>query len=151
MGGRAQSGLERSSFSYRILDSRLQTSLELAAEMLRNPTFPDEELVKVKAQISAYLATLVLAPAGAASGLFDRAIYGTENLMGAVWTPELLEQVDRSGLQAFHRAEVAPDSMTIYMIGNIGIDEAKIVVGNAFGNWKAKSHSCARRILHDVR
>jgi zinc protease len=141
MGGRAQPGLERSSFSYRILDSKLQASLDFAAEMLRNPTFPDEELGKIKAQISAYLATLALAPAGAAGGLFDRAIYGDENLMGAVWTPELLEQVDRSGLQAFHQAEVAPDNMTIYMIGNIGIEEATKSVEKAFGNWKAKNHS----------
>ena len=47
MGGRFGDGDENSSFAYRILTSKLEPSLELAAEMLRNPTFPDDELEKV--------------------------------------------------------------------------------------------------------
>ena len=146
MSGRFQDGLEQSSFGYRILRGNLQPSLELAADMLRNPTFPDEELSKVKAQLAAYLANLEVAPSRAASGLFDRAIYGSDNPMGAVWTPELLEQVDRDKLEAFHRAEIAPDNMTIYMIGDIGIDEASKAVESAFGRWNARSRSALRTI-----
>ena len=61
--------------------------------------------------------------------------------MGAVWTPQLVEQVDRAKLAAFHRAEVTPDNMTVYLIGNIGIDEAKEAVDKAFGKWTAKANS----------
>ena len=141
MRGAFQDGLERSSFGYRILHSYLEPSLELAAEMLRNPTFPDEELGKLKARIAAYLSNLENAPAGAARSLFDREIYGPDTLMGAMWTPELLQQVDRAGLQAFHENEIAPDNMTVYMIGNIGLDEAREAVNNAFGRWRAKADS----------
>ncbi len=141
MGARSQAGLERSSLRYRILDSHLRSSMVLAAEILRNPTFPEDELVKFQARVAAWLSNLKLAPADAAGGLFDRAIYGEDTLMGAVWTPQLIEQVDRAKLEAFHRAEVAPDNMTVYMIGNIGIDEAKEAVENAFGKWKTKANS----------
>jgi zinc protease len=141
MSGGFRDGLERSSLGYRILETHLAGSLELAAEMLRHPTFPDVELEKLKAQVSAWLANLEQAPDRAASGLFDRAVYGAGTKMGTVWTPELLAQVDRSRLEAFHAAEIAPDNMTIYMIGNIDMATAEEAVVAAFGKWRDKSNS----------
>ncbi len=146
MDGSFRDGVEQSSLGYRILRPNLRPSLELAAEMLEYPTFPDEELGKVKAQIAAYLANLDVAPARAANSLFDRAVYGDDSPMGAVWTPELLEQVDRDKLRAFHRAEVAPDNMTIFMIGDIAIDEAAADVAAAFGDWSDDSASGRKAI-----
>jgi len=126
---------------YRILNTHLRSSLVLAAEILRNPIFPEDELIKFQARVSAWLANLKLAPTDAAGSLFDRAVYGATSRMGAVWTPQLIEQVDRAKLAAFHRAEVTPDNMTVYLIGNIGIDEAKEAVDKAFGKWTVKANS----------
>jgi len=141
MGGGFRGGAEQSSMGYRILNSNLEPSLELAAEMLRNPTFPNNELDKIKAQIAAYLANLQVAPARAASGLLDRAIYGSDSVMGAVWKPELVDQVDQAMLGAWHRAEIAPDNMTVYMIGDIEIDTASEALKKTFGKWTAKNQS----------
>ena len=149
MAGSFRDGNERSTYSYRILKSHLGSSLELAAEMLRNPVFPDEELEKMKAQVGAWLSNLELAPSRAATGLFDRAIYGADTPMGTVWTPELLAQVDRDKLKAFHKAEIAPDQMTVYMIGNIDLETARTSLNKAFGRWKAKSKS-ARKAIGDA-
>ena len=146
MGGGFSAGDERSSFGYRILTSNLQASLNLAAEMLRYPTFPDEELEKQKAQVRAYLANLEQAPSRAAVGMFNRAIYGADSALGSVWTPELVEQVDRDSLKAWHAAEVAPDNMTVYMIGDINLSDATKAVNEAFGKWKANNQSAARPI-----
>jgi len=117
MGGRFQAGTEDSSFSYRVMDRYLERSLELTSDMLKEPTFPDDELNKLKQQIAGWLMTLQRAPSSAASSLFDRAVYGEDSLMGAVWTPELLEQVDRQKLKDFHRREITPDNLTLYLIG----------------------------------
>ncbi len=149
MGGQFSAGLERSSFGYRILASKLQPSLDLTAEMLRNPTFPSEELEKSKARISAYLSNLEKAPARAAAGLFDRAIFGAENAMGAVWTQALVDGVDVDMLHEWHAAEIAPDNMTIYMIGDITIDDAQKAVRESFGRWRA-SHRSANRDVGDA-
>lgn len=146
MGGMFHDGVERSTYGYRILKSHLESSLVLAAEMLREPAFPDEELEKMKARVSAWLSNLELAPNRAATGLFDRAVYGANTPMGTVWTPELLAQVDRGKLQAFHEAEIAPDQMTIYMIGDIDLETAEASVNKAFGKWRAKSRSALRDI-----
>lgn len=146
MGGGFRSGAERSSLGWRILTQNLQASLELAAEMLRNPVFPDDELGKTKAQISAYLSNLRHAPSSAAGSLFDRAIYGADNPMGAVWTPELVEQVDRTLLRRWHAAEVAPDNMVVYMIGDIDIDQARAALDATFGRWNARNKSALQAV-----
>jgi zinc protease len=146
MGGGANSSDEWSSFSYRILTSKLQPSLDLAAEMLRSPTFPDEEIEKVRARLLAYLANLELAPARAATGLFSRAIYGADNPKGAVWSRELVNQVDRAQLQAWHQAEIAPDNMTVFMIGDIDLATAQKAANDAFGRWKSKTQSARRAV-----
>lgn len=146
MGGGFRSGAELSSLGWRILTQNLQASLGLAAEMLRNPVFPDEELVKTKAQVSAYLSNLQHAPSSAAGSLFDRAIYGADNPMGAVWTPELVEQVDRTLLRRWHAAEVTPDNMVVYMIGDIDIDRARAALDATFGKWSAKNKSALQPV-----
>ncbi|MDH5621582.1 MAG: insulinase family protein, partial [Gammaproteobacteria bacterium] len=140
------SGVERSSMAYRILASNLKPSLELAAEMLRHPTFPEDELEKTKALVLAYLSNLPHAPARAADGLFDRAIYGPDSFMGAVWSTELVAQVDRERLQDWHAAEVAPDNMTVYMIGDIDLKTATAAVNKAFGKWHARNRSASQDI-----
>ena len=149
MSGGFSAGDESSSLGYRILTSNLESSLGLAAEMLRYPTFPQDELDKIKAQVHAYLANLQHAPSRAASSLFDRAIYGPDSVKGSVWTPELVEQVDRAKLAAWHDAEIAPDNMTIYMIGDIDLDQATKAVERTFGKWSAKNTS-ARRDIGDA-
>lgn len=146
MSGQLQAGVEDSAFNYRILHSHLEPSLDIAAEVLRNPTYPDEELHKLKQQIGAWLATLEKSPSGAARSLFERAVYGPDNPLGSVWTPELLEQVDRDMLVDFHKQEIAPDNMTVFMIGNIGIEEATEVVERSFSKWKASSQSARKPI-----
>jgi len=150
MGTSTRAGLERSSYGYQILRTHLDASLDLAAEILRNPTFPNEELEKETAKIEAYLANLEHVPSGAASSLFNRAIYGAEHPLGAVWSPALLAQTSRENLAAFHRREVNPANMTVFMIGNIGIEEAVKSVKNSFGKWRAPRTS-SRRMIGDAK
>ncbi len=141
MASSFQNGLERSSLSFRVLRPYLEESLTISADMLRNSVFPEEELEKLKAQLSAYLSNIALNPSGVARSLFERAVYGEDNPMGGIWTPELLEQVDRDKLRGFHAQEITPDRMTVYMIGDINIDDAKDAVNRAFGKWRADGES----------
>ncbi len=146
MGSSFGAGNERSSMAYRILSSELEPSLDLAAEILRNPTFPEEELDKLKARVRAYLSNLQHAPSRAAGDLFNRAMYGADTPMGAVWTEDLVASVDQEMLQRWHEAEIAPDSMTVYMIGDIDLETATKAVNSAFGKWTAKNNSARQPI-----
>ena len=135
MSPRIGAGTERSSFGYRILRTNLDASMQLAAEMLRHPTFPKHELDKIKQQLFAVLATIEKNPSRFTGSYFNRAIYGDESPLGMVWTPQLVDDFSVDTLRAFHDREVAPDNITIYMIGNISLDEARSSVEAAFGDW----------------
>jgi len=141
MEARMGASVESSSFGYRILTTHLEDSLEIAAEVLRNPTFPEEELGKFQQQILAYLATIEKNPSRNATSLYRRALFGADHPLGGVWTPELANNLNRERIQEFHAREVAPDSMTIFMIGDVDIDTATAALSKTFGRWEAVADS----------
>ena len=114
--------------------------------MLRHPTFPQDELDKIKQQLFALLATIEKNPSRFASSLFNRAIYGEQSPMGMVWTPELVSSFSVDTIREFHAREVAPDNMSVFMIGDITMDEARASVENAFGGWKGAAESGLRPV-----
>ena len=146
MEARMGASVESSSFGYRILTTHLEDSLEIAAEVLRNPTFPEEELGKFQQQILAYLATIEKNPSRNATSLYRRALFGADHPLGGVWTPELANNLNRERIQEFHAREVAPDSMTIFMIGDVDIDTATAALSKTFGRWDAVADSQIKQI-----
>ena len=146
MTPRISAGLERSSLGYRVLRTNLDESFELAAEMLRNPTFPEHELDKIRQQLFAVLATIEKNPSQFSSSLFSRAVYGEDNPLGMVWTPELVRDFSIDTIREFHAREVAPDNMTVFMIGDISLEEARASVEDAFADWRDTADSGLRPV-----
>ena len=146
MNAGAAASVENSSFGYRILTGYLDESLDIAAEVLRNPTFPDDELAKFQQQILAYLSNIRTNPSRNATPLFRRALYGADHPLGGVWTPDLANNLTRERIREFHEREIAPDNMTVFMIGDIDIDTATAALNRSFGNWKARNRSERRPI-----
>ncbi|MDA0681566.1 MAG: pitrilysin family protein [Proteobacteria bacterium] len=146
MDARFNSGVESSSMSYQVLSTYLDQSLNLAAEMLRNPTFPEDELEKFRQQVYAYLSNVEKNPTANATPFFNRAIYGNENPLGGVWTHALVDNLNQDSLREFHAREIAPDSMTVFMIGDIDIAIATKLVNDSFGKWKARSNSSRKPV-----
>ncbi len=146
MGVRMGAGTEQSSMSYQILTTYLDESLQVAAEILRNPTFPDDETEKFRQQVLAFLATIERNPAGNAIALFNRAVFGPDHPLGGLWTSGLVNGLSQENLQAFHDREIAPDNMTVFMIGDIDIATAKTALEKSFGNWKAKNDSHSKPV-----
>ena len=149
MEARMSANLESSSFGYRILTSYLQDSLDIAAEVLRNPTFPEDELAKFQQQIQAFLSNIDKNPARNATSLFRRALFGSEHPLGGVWTPELTQNLNRDRIVAFHEREIAPNNMTVFMIGDIDLDTAVGAIEKSFGKWRTE-HRSARRPVGDA-
>jgi zinc protease len=146
MGGRLGAATEYSTYSYRILSSKLDESLAIAEEVLRNPVFPEDEIGKLQQQLGGLLATLQKAPSSAAGSLYERAIYGAGSPMDGVWHPENLDEINRDNLMSFHEDEVAPDNIAVFMIGDIDLAAATAALNRAFGSWKAGSNSARKPI-----
>ena len=146
MEARMSANIENSSFGYRILTSNLQASLDIAAEVLENPTFPEDELGKFQQQILAYLTNIERNPARNATGLYRRALYGADHPLGGVWAPDLVENLNRERIEAFHAREIAPDNMTVFMIGDVDIETATAALEESFGGWRATNESAKKPV-----
>jgi zinc protease len=141
---------ENSSFGYRILTSYLDDSLGIAAEVLRNPTFPQDELQKFQQQVLAYLSNVETNPSRNATPLFRRALYGDRHPLGGVWSPDLVNNLNRERIVEFHSREIAPDNLTVFMIGDVDIDTAVAALESTFGNWRAKNRSAMKPVGNTV-
>ncbi len=139
MSARLGAGVEQSSLSYQILSSYLGESLDLAAEILRNPVFPEDELNKFRQQVFAYLSNIEKNPSRNARAMFNRAVYGSDHPLGGIWTAALAENLNTDSLAEFHAREIAPDRIKVFMIGDIELEEATKLLERSFGEWKAKS------------
>ena len=139
-------GEEASTVAWSILTQYLPDSMALVREMLQNATYPEDELDKFKANVNAVLDNIERAPARFATTYFKRAIYGDEHPLSAIWTREAIRELDGDDLRDFMNREVAPDNITIYMVGDVTIDSARAAAERAFGDWQARSDSRSRPV-----
>jgi zinc protease len=146
MGSRNSPGAENSGMSYRILSTYLDESLKIASEILRHPTFPQDELDKFKANVNASLDNQERNPGRMARTYFTRAIYGEDEPTANIWTRDTVAGLSSDDLKAFMEREVAPDNTRVYMVGDISLEDAAKALNDAFGDWDNKNESRARPI-----
>ena len=78
----AGGGLESSSISLSVLTRHQDHALDLFADVVRNPSFPDKELERLKLQRLSHLKARTDDPTETATAVFPRLIYGLEHPYG---------------------------------------------------------------------
>jgi zinc protease len=105
-------------------------------EVLRNPTFPIEQVQRLKSQLLTSLAIRAQDTGDMASLTFDQIVYRDHPYSRPEdGYPETIEAISQSDLAAFHQSHYGPRGMVISVVG--GIDPTKAVeqVGNALEDW----------------
>ena len=122
------------------LTEDFETILALVADVARNPTFPEDELVTRRAEAVTLIRQDEDSPAsmameGLMRQLYPGHPYGTRP-RGSV---ETVEQIPRDALRAFHRARFAPATLSLVMVGDVAPARAIASAARAFGDWQAPS------------
>jgi zinc protease len=120
-----------------VMSSNLPKAMEYVADVVRNPTFPNDELERERAQaVDALQASLaqprVLANAVASRLIFGDAPYGA-NLSG---TPASLPSIQREDLVKFHRTYFRPENAVLVMSGDVKAEDVFGLAQKLFGSWK---------------
>ena len=136
MGVRSGAGERTSGASWGGLKSQIDEGTELAAEVLRNPVYPQEEIDKIISRIDASFDGYEAAPTNAAGPAFGRALWGEEHRRGKIATRETAKQISRDMILDFHANEVGPNIATVYMIGDITLEEGVALIERHFGDWE---------------
>ncbi len=112
--------------------------ISLLAEQLREPAFPEEELVKVKRQLAGDLQRSLESTNARANEAYARTVYppGHPNYQHPVG--ELLEAVNNASvddLRTFHTGNYGPAAFTLVMVGAVDPAALQAAVGQAFAGW----------------
>lgn len=136
LGVSASMGAETAGVSFSCLKENLDKTLNLAADVLLNPSFPQEELARYKARQRASAVQLRSNPSFLASERLGRIIYGDHPGSRLVPGVEAIEKITREKIAEFHRTHYIPDQAIVAVVGDLTFPEAKAKIESAFGAWK---------------
>jgi zinc protease len=110
--------------------------LDLTADVLLNPSFPQEELARYQARTKAMLIQVRSNPAFLAQEMFSRAVFGTHPAARLSFTAAELDKIKRDALVAFHAAHYVPDHAVVGIAGDITLADAKAQLESRLAGWK---------------
>lgn len=125
-------------FSGRAQKKDLNLLLDLLAEMVQQPAFPQADLARLKGQALAGIQQAKDDPDSLASRAFERAIYPEGNPL----RPETLEQAEktlagitREDVLSFYRQQYGPDRMIITIAGDVKASDVRKALEARLGPW----------------
>jgi zinc protease len=135
----ASASMDRTTVSLSALTPNLAPSLDLLADIVRNPAFDPAEVERLRAQQLANIADEMTQPQGLALRTLPGALYGPAHPYGVPFTgtgdPKAVETVSRDALVAFHQAWLRPDNAKIFVVSDRPLAEVRPLVERAFGDW----------------
>jgi zinc protease len=124
-------------FSGRALTEDLDLLLDLTAEVLMEPTFPSQEIERLRAQILTGLALRAESTESMASLSFDKMVYNQHPYSRPEdGYPETVRKITHQDLVAFHQKHYGPQEMVIAIVGGIETERAVSKVDQALGKWQ---------------
>lgn len=130
-GGRHTTG-----FGAKGLAEDLGLLLDILSDVLRRPTFPPEEVEKVRGEILTDFRVRAHDTRRMASLEFRALAYPNHPYGRSVeGYPETVTPITVGDLVAFHRTHYGPQGMIVSIVGAVKAEQAIEWVGHAFGDW----------------
>ncbi len=110
--------------------------LNLMADVLFNPVFPQPELDKLKKQSLTGLATTKDDPQAISSRLSRAVLYGKNHPYGESQTEQTTKNITLDDVKSYYQTYFKPNIAYLAIVGDIDKAEAQKVVNQYFGTWK---------------
>jgi len=135
-----ETGRLTSQVSIRCLKEDLPRAMEILAEVLRGPSFPAEEVEKLRAQIITALREQETMPRVVAERRFLEEIYppGHPYRLWPSGTVESVAGISRDDLLSFYQRHFRPDQLTLAVVGDLSPEEALDQAHRVLGDWQAE-------------
>ena len=122
-----------------VLKQDANLGLELVADLLMNPIFPEDYVSKEKSRTLAEIASAKDRPQVVAGWAFNELIYGSHPLhRPAQGYPETIERITRDDLFGFHDQFFAPNNALLSIVGDFRIADLLPLVERWFGPWVSR-------------
>jgi zinc protease len=131
------SGRNTTGFGAKLLAEDWGYVLDILADVLQTPTFPVNEVEKVRGEILTSLQERSHDTERMAALTFQELLYGFDHPYGrsTVGYPETLKAITRDELESFYRTRFGPQGMIAAIAGAVKAEDAFQVWEDAFGKW----------------
>ncbi len=121
------------------LKDKLDPSLELFADVVLNPSFPQKEFERLKQETLARIQREKMTPITMAIRVFPGLLYGSDHAYGCPLTGSGTEAsisaMTREQLADFHKTWFKPNNATLVITGDITLAEIKPRLEKLFKKW----------------
>lgn len=119
------------------LVENLDPTLELFADVIRNPSFPQTEVDKYKTRTLAQLQFQRSIPQFLAIEQFNRAIYGAGHPASFIAPPATsIQKLTTKDLSEFHSTYYRPNNAILAIVGDVTMKDIMPKLEKAFGDWQ---------------
>jgi predicted Zn-dependent peptidase len=150
----ASCSLDTCSVALNALNSDLQPSLDLFADIVRNPAFKADDIERVRGQWIAGIAQEKTEPEGIALRSLPPLLYGKNHAYGIPFTgsgtEKAIASLTAADLAAFQRDYLRPDNVRILVAGDTTLAAILPQLDAAFGDWKAPATAVPKKNIGTV-
>jgi predicted Zn-dependent peptidase len=118
------------------LVENMDQTLDIFADVVRNPAFPQQEVDKYKARTLAQLQLQRGIPQFLAQERFSRAIYGDHPASLIAPPVDSIKKISSKDLADFHSVYYRPNNAILAIVGDVTLKEVLPKIEKAFGDWK---------------
>jgi predicted Zn-dependent peptidase len=117
----------------------LAKALDVFADVLQNPAFPESELERQRNIALGRLVQVRNEPVALASLAVGATLYGQDHPYGRpqFGAAKSLKTVGRDDLEAFYREQIRPDRATLIAVGDVTPDEIVQALEKVLAGWKS--------------
>jgi zinc protease len=134
IGAKAETG---TNFSLQVLPERFERGVELLADNLLRPAFPETAFKALQQRTRQAVAGQLQSPVYLSQRAFLQAIYPEKDPTLRQATPETVGSLKLEDVHAYYEKVFRPDLTTIVVVGKVMPDHAQAVIEKYFGAWKA--------------
>ncbi len=143
------SSLDTTGVTLSALKENLSASVDIMADVVRNPAFKQDEIDKLRSRIIAGIAQEQANPVALAQRVLPIEMYGKGHAYGVPFTGSGsvagVTAMTRADLVAFHRGWMRPENATILVAGDTTLAEIKPVLEKTFGDWRAQGEAAGEK------
>jgi zinc protease len=136
----ASSDLDTCFVNLSSLTSTLDRALDLYADVILNPSFPEADFQRLQKQARARIQRERTEPVSMALRVFPRLLYGPQHAYGNPLTGSGTEasvaKLTRADMQRFHDTWFKANEATLMVVGDTTLREILPKVEKLFGRWK---------------
>ena len=133
----ANATIDRTNVNLTALTPNLEPSLDLLADIVKNPAFAPAEVGRVKAQQLTAIAQEMKDPYGLANRALPSLLYGASHpyATAGAGDPAAVAKLERDDLIAFKERWLRPDTLEIFAVSDVPLEQLMPMLEARFGSW----------------